>query len=137
MSKPEGSEGDLIGLKITALAEVFRDAPNERIKKLLGKTKASESFVVNTKAINTASVGDLKETLTFLRGNGEFPTDSEINEGLVQAGLVRFVLLEVNKLLPYKCGSCTKAVMNNRLENPEVRCRGCGIGACHDCFTSS
>jgi hypothetical protein len=72
----------------------------------------------------------------FLRGNEGAIISSEVLE-LLQAGLVYCVMLEVTNLLPYQCTSCPKAVDSQLLWKPVVQCRGCGIGACTDCFSPS
>jgi hypothetical protein len=138
MFQAEGSEGgSLMVLKINALAEIFMNAPVELAKPLLNKIKASETYEVNRKAISACHVPDLKESWFYLRGSGVHPTDSEINDGINQVGLVSGVLREVNKLLPYKCETCANVVTNKRTEIPEVMCQGCGIGACTACFPSN
>jgi hypothetical protein len=134
MSKVEGSIEAMKVMKETALSEIFVNTRDERVRNVLKEIKASKTFEENTKAITNVLAANLKVTLFFLRGLEEGTNNSEIN-GHRQPGLVRCVLLEVQNLLPFKCNSCCNMVLNKRLDNPEVRCRGCGIGACLDCFT--
>jgi hypothetical protein len=100
------------------------------------KFKSCETYEVNSKAVSSSKKPELQATLMFLRGFEGDNINSEIPE-LLQAGLVHWVILEVTKLLPYQCTSCTNAVVNLRLELPSVQCRGCGIGACSDCFSTA
>jgi hypothetical protein len=43
----------------------------------------------------------------------------------------------VANLLPYRCSLCVSLVNNQRLEEPSVTCRGCGVGACSRCFSKA
>jgi hypothetical protein len=140
MSKAGGSNEVMKQLRETALAVIFMEAPIERIKdvsvkEVLREIKASKTFEENSKAISKVGKAEvLKSTLFYLRGLDEVKNNTEIN-GHTVPGLVRCILLEVQNLLPYKCNSCHNTVSNKRSVKSMVSCRGCGIGACPDCFT--
>jgi hypothetical protein len=131
-----GSRGLLAEIVMEALAKLIVSTSDEKIRNVLLKIKAGETYAANSKAVSCSTVPDLQATLMFLRGIEGDTITSEVLE-LLQAGLVYCVLLEVSNLLPYKCTSCSNAVENQRLLKPVVKCWGCGIGACSECFSSS
>jgi hypothetical protein len=134
MSSPAGcSWGVPDETKIKAFADILVKTDDERVRTVLLKISACESYSVNTKALSSSSAPELQATLMFLRGSEDDTIPGEILE-LLKTGLVHHVLLEVNKLLPYKCNSCANNVENQILEKHVVQCRGCGIGACVHCF---
>jgi hypothetical protein len=129
------SKGVLAKLTMETLAKITVSSTDVRVRDVLLRIRSSVSFESNAKAVSSSKVSDLQSTLMFLRGDDSDIIPSEIQE-LLQPGLVHCVLLEVYNLLPYQCGSCANAVENQRLEKPLVNCRGCGIGACSDCFST-
>jgi hypothetical protein len=131
-----GSRGLLDVTVMEALAKLIVSTSDERVQNVLLRIKSCESNESNSKAVSSSKVPELQATLMFLRGiKGDIIT-REILE-LLQAGLVHCVLLEVSNLLPYRCTSCSNAVVNQRLEEPSVHCRGCGVGACSECFSTA
>jgi hypothetical protein len=131
-----GSRGLPDATVMAALANLIVSASDVRVRSVLLRFKSCETYEVNSKAVSSSKKPELQATLMFLRGIEGDNINSEIPE-LLQPGLVHCVILEVMKLLPYQCTSCTNEVVNLRLELPSVHCRGCGIGACSDCFSTA
>jgi hypothetical protein len=131
-----GSRGLSDAAVMEAFANLMVSTTDERVRKVLLRIKSCESMESNARTVSSAKVPDLQATLMFLRGSDEDITTSEVLD-LLQPGLVHCVLLEVSKLLPYQCCSCSNAVINERLVKAPVLCRGCGIGACAECFPTT
>jgi hypothetical protein len=140
-SRAEGSSGVTKEMKMDDFAKIFAEIPDDQVqvRTVLQKFKVSESLDTNTKELTSARADGLAATLTYLRGIGE-DDSSKIEKTKISAirkeGLIIGVLLEINKLITYECNSCSNKVINHRLEKPNVLCRGCGIGACPECFPS-
>jgi hypothetical protein len=119
-----------------AFANLLVSVQDVVIRSVLSKIKSCESLETNSRAVISSKVPELRATLSYLRGIEGDTTAKEISN-LRQAGLVHCILLEVANLLPYRCSLCVSSVINQRLEEPSVTCRGCGVGACPQCFSKA
>ena len=105
----------------------------DEVKKTLFKVKAGDLAKESVENLKGAKVEELQRTYAYLTNKEE--KDEEVTKFKVE-GLKAMIIYRLRQLMPVGCPKCNVVYVNDRLDVPQVTCRGCGIGACPDCFTS-
>ena len=90
------------------------------------KIKISENYDWNVKTLTETDVKDLHETLDQISGPGS-------STGLIKDGVIFQILVNICKILPFKCNKCDKTVCPKDLQNQPNSCLSCNGSVCPDC----
>jgi hypothetical protein len=112
---------------VIAVASLALSPKEQSVKSVLLKVKAQATYEENVKALGTCDAKSLSDTLDFLDKSAATGKIS-----LLKDGKIFLVLRNIVRMMPYKCGVCTQTVKN--ADSPAVCCKGCGTGACSNCF---
>ena len=105
----------------------------DEVRKTLFRVKAGDLAKESVENLKGAKVEELERTYAYLTNKEE--KDEEVTKFKVE-GLKAMIIYRLRQLMPVGCPKCNVVYVNDRLDVPQVTCRGCSIGACPDCFTS-
>jgi hypothetical protein len=115
------------------LAEITLETTDNTVKKVLNKINLPATYKDNVRALSGLIKKDLQLALMFLKGYSGAIVPNEVEMFLME-GLVHVILRTVQTLLAHKCDEYGTKMTNSRHIENLIKCLGCGIGACRDCY---